>query len=344
MTMPLFCILGVLNFSKLINKKKVCIISGIILFCLIGLRSVTTGGDTAIYLNAFDRVKGMSLNNTIIYGFEDVGYSVLEWIVHTLGGNFRWILLLNGACYAFVVSKYIYRCSDRVALSFLLMFSFNMVQFSISGIRQTFAISLILLALLKYWDKKYFVAGLLYFLAITMHFSSVIAIIIIPLSLLFVKEKMTKYSLVILAVVFIFRYQVASKIAILFNSYSDRIGDIELKSESGLVMCLVVIVIYTAAVIFGKKYYKTYKYARYDFAMLFMASFFEILVTTQPIFFRLAFYTLFSVVVVCPRIIEVSVSDRYKSLLSMIAYIIALIMIYGFTISSIVGGYHFLWQ
>lgn len=341
---PLFCVEGILNSGRIMNKKSICILSGVILFCLIGLRSTTTGGDTEIYMNAFYRVEGMSFLDTILYGFKDIGYSALEWVIHVLGGEFRWILLLNAACFSYAISSYIFKYSERPALSYLLLFSFNLAQFTMSGIRQTFAMSLILFALIKYEEKKYVFALMLYILAVAMHLSSAIVIVILPLTWLFKNGKMPKYSLLILGIVFAFKYQVASRIAVLFNSYSDRIGDIEVDSQSGLIMCIVVISIYTIAVLFSRRYYQRYENARYDFSMLFMASFFEILVTTQAIFFRLAFYTLFSIVVVCPRVIEVSVTNRSKNLLSGMAYILALVMIYGFTIHSIAGGYHFLWQ
>lgn len=341
---PVFCVQGILNSGRIMSKKNVCILSGVILFSLIALRSTTTGGDTEIYMNAFYRVEGMSFSDTILYGFMDKGYSALEWVVHKLRGEFRWILLLNGACFSFAISRYIFKHSDRAALSFLLLFSFNLAQFSVSGIRQTFAMSFVLFALMKYWDKKYVPALILYVLAVAMHLSSVVVIVILPLAWLFKNENMPKYSLLILGIVFVFKYQVASKMAVFFNSYSDRIGEIELGSQSGMIMCIVVLSIYTVGVLFRKQYYQRYENARYDFSMLFMASFFEILVTTQAIFFRLAFYTLFSIVVVCPRVIEVSVTNRSKNLLSGMAYILALVMIYGFTIHSIAGGYHFLWQ
>lgn len=334
----------ILWITQQFSKRTFCMIAGLLVFGLIGLRSVTTGGDTEIYMYAFERVRGMSLSQAVVIGFKDKGYTVLEWIVAKLNGSFRHILMLNGLVFSYSISKYIYRYSDDAGLSYILLFSFNILQFSLSGIRQTFAMSIILLALMAFQDEKYVKSIFLYIIAVSFHQSSMLTIVIVPLALLARKKGLLLWSVPIILVVFIRRVTLATILATWLNSISDRIGTITEGGDAGLTTALVVTTIYFIGIFCRKKYLKKYDTGNYDFAMMFFAVIFESLVVTQAIFFRIAFYALISCMIFVPRIISVSVDKKMKPILTILSYGIALIMCFGFTLNSVYGGYRFFWN
>ena len=326
-----------------ISKKSVCFCIGVITFLLLGLRSTTTGGDTELYYFDFLEIDTSSLSSTLNYSpMKDIGFIAFEWFIKNLGGTFRTVLLINGLIFGAAIGIVFYRRSDNPGLSYLLLFSFNLFQFSLSGLRQTFAIAFFIFAIMFYEDKKYIKSSILMLLAGAFHLSAFILVTIPVMQLLLKRNGVIRYSIPIVLMVFLLRNQIAIILSNFLNSISDRMSTDVVAEGSGLTMTIVVIIIYAFSVLFALPYYNRNNQDTMDFALMLFAVLFEALVPAHPIFFRIAFYGLWVISVFIPRIIRVVFQKSLQPIVNIFAYGVAFIMYFGFTMNSVVGGYHFL--
>ena len=324
-----------------IKKKTLCFILGALMFSLIALRSLTTGGDTQIYYLNFQSIIGKDLPIVFTESrMKDMGYVLFTWLIMKAGGNFRIILISCGLIFGYAMGKYFYKHSDNPGLSFVILFSFNIIQFSVSAVRQTFAIGLIILALLMYEDKKYIKSGVLYLIAGTFHLSAYILLVILLLKYILKTKERVMFSALFILVCFVFRSRIAVLLTGVFSSLTDRM-EMEFNSSGGFTTSLVVLIVYLISVFFAKNYFYKYKDCQLEYALMLFATFFELLVTSQPIYFRVAFYSLWIIAIMIPRIIAIAFVKRSRFFVTMCAYFVALIMYFGFTMNSIVGGYSF---
>lgn len=326
-----------------ISKKNVCFWIGAMTFILLGMRSMTTGGDTYIYYNDFLRIDVDSLSVTIANSpMKDIGFIIFEWFVKCIGGTFRTVLLINGFIFGTAIGKVFYRHSDNPGLSYVLLFSFNIFQFCLSGLRQTFAIALFIFALMLYEDKKYIKSSILMLLAGGFHLSAFILVVIPIIQLLFKKPNRIKYSIPIILAVFLLRNQIAIKLSNILFLITDRMSTDIIPRGAGLTTTIVVMTIYVFSALFAVPYCNKNNQGIMDFSLMLFAVLFEALVPSNSIFFRIAFYTLWIIAIFVPRIIHVAFTKNSQLIANIFAYGIALTMYFGFTMNSVVGGYHFL--
>ena len=111
---------------------------------------------------------------------------------------------------------------------------------------------------------------------------------------------------------------------------------------AGTTTAIVVMVVYVFAALFAVRYCDNNSSGTMDFTLMSFAVLFESLVPGNSIFFRIAFYTLWTISIFVPRIIKEVFAKENQLLVSIVAYAIALVMYFGFTMNSVVGGYHFL--
>ena len=336
-------VLHILYTAEYISKKNFCLWIGVMVFVLLGLRSTSTGGDTQIYYHDFLSINTDSLSSTIANSpMKDVGFIIFEWLVKRIGGTFRTVLLINALLFGIAIGKMFYRRSDDPGLSYVLLFSFNIFQFSLSGLRQTFAIAFVIFALMLYEDKKYVKSSILILLAGAFHLSAFILVIIPVIQFLYKTPKRIKYSIPIILAVFLLRNQMAVSVGDILFSIIDRMSNNVMPSSSGLTMTLVIMMIYVFSALFAVQYCNENARGIMDFSLMLFAVLFEALVPANPIFFRIAFYTLWIIAIFVPRIVQVAFTKSSRLIVNIAAYAIALMMYFGFTMNSVVGGYHFL--
>lgn len=336
-------LLQILYATGNVRKKNVCLLIGIMTFLLLGMRSTTTGGDTYLYYNDFLRINVNSLSRTIANSpMKDTGFIVFEWLVKRIGGTFRTVLLINGGLLGIAIGKYFYKRSDNPGLSYILLFSFNIFQFCLSGLRQTFAIAFFMFALMTFEERKYIKTIILILIAGSFHLSAFILVVLPLLQLLFKNSKYIEYSIPVMFAVFLLRNQIAPVLSNALFSITDRMSVDAISDGAGTTTAIVVMVVYVFAALFAVRYCDNNSSGTMDFTLMSFAVLFESLVPGNSIFFRIAFYTLWTISIFVPRIIKEVFAKENQLLVSIVAYAIALVMYFGFTMNSVVGGYHFL--
>lgn len=160
--------------NKLKNRKKTYIIFVSIAFVLIaGLRSYMVGTDTLGYVNSFLLSKNISfpvLRDVFIK--REVLFIIYQSLIRTITDNYSVYLIPIAIFYICAVSYFIYKYTESPAISYIIFMSMGFFSFSMAGLRQTIAYSILIIATHCLINKKYTKSVLLILLASLFHITS----------------------------------------------------------------------------------------------------------------------------------------------------------------------------
>ena len=178
----LIIILSTLNISVVYQASKCDAITArkktyatevfILLTLFIGLRATTVGCDVIQYANKYKNSA-----NFIGSGFSDSewGYKYLSYFFHDiLKVDFQIFLFFLAIIFSFAVSRCVYKYSNNDLMSFVIYLTLGTFTISLSGLRQTLAISLVLLSIEQAEKRKLIKFLLLVFVASIIHNSAII--------------------------------------------------------------------------------------------------------------------------------------------------------------------------
>lgn len=169
------------HFTQEITNRKIAWFFAFTLFLVMGFRSVEVGTDTlSYYLNYINSTSNsLSQFDGIEYLTKEFGYTLLVVLFHNVL-HFPWqvFVMMSAAFFCFALTKFICKYSSDVFLSFFFHATFGLFAMSITGIRQTLAISIILIALNEMIDKHYSRYIFLVLLASTIHFSAIVCVFV----------------------------------------------------------------------------------------------------------------------------------------------------------------------
>ena len=325
------------------GKRLFCILTGILYFAIAALRSTRVGGDTWNYANMFAMCKVMPFQvffSQIADGKDAFFYMVMAGVAKS-GMSFNTFMAIIAACFTYSVWKHIYRYSIDPFLSIVFLLAFNLYQFSLTGLRQTLALSAGLAALRCLRDKKLFRAVLMICVASLCHESALILLVMVFFQKMNINRKQLLISLPVLGIVFLARTRVAGLLIPFISERGYELSD----STSGYTMAVVCFVLYTMFVVFYNEYEDFFKDSSLLAGLMFLACFFEMLVPAQNIFFRLAFYFLIVGVEAIPNTAAALHDIRSRKLVQLALYVLLSIQYLCFTIgSSYVLPYTTFWQ
>ena len=178
-----------LSKMEIDNRRKVrlfIIMVSIPLILESALRNLGVGQDTYQYYQLFEDTKGLSFNyliHALLYvGGKDYFYYLTQKAFQTVFPRFHIWLGFIALLYFFSLGLYLYKnklslIQCLVAYTFYLQFFYGF--FSCTGIRQTLAVSFVMLAYLALNDKKYYLYALLTLLGILFHASAIASLIVL---------------------------------------------------------------------------------------------------------------------------------------------------------------------
>jgi hypothetical protein len=210
-----------------------------------------------------------------------------------------------------------------------------------TGVRQTFAMSFGILAIMQYKNNRNMNAVILILLGSTFHISCLV-LLIIPILNIIIKNKIAvRIAIVGLVIVNLFKLQISHQLILLLSTRGYQKSNL----GGGETTSIVVFLLLLTASFYYSEYYNNYpNESSNDYSILIMASFFEIFVPVQNIFFRLAFYFLVYLTIFIPRFITSIKDIASKNIVRFAMYGALLIMYFGFTSNSIRGApFHFFW-
>ena len=327
------------------NREKIqCIIIGIVYFLLAALRGRCVGGDTDIYVRAFERISLLDIVATYEQADKDPVFYVFLNLVSKFTDSYTVLFIIIALFFTISVTRFLYKYSKDPTLSWIIVLAFSLYQFTLTAMRQTIAISFVLIAFSYLFEGKW-LKGIIAVLLGTLFHSSAIAVLMV---FVVYKVKLNKpmlwISVGVLGLSFILNKQIARLALNVFQGDSTSYGISE--EQSGLTMLFVIFVLYVFAVFFvNSKDLENSKETKMLFILSFFAVFFETLVPAQPIFFRIAFYFLFALIVLVPNVIFTGRKREDLLILYLVIAVLLSIQYFVFTIgSSYIFPYYTFWQ
>lgn len=325
------------------RNKYFCIITGIMYFLLAALRSSSVGVDTADYAHNLIRLAGLSISRITAIFNKDIFY---YWIVSILGrftNNYTILFAMIAAWFGYSVWHFIYKYSSDKALSIIILLALNLYQFSLTGLRQAIAMGFVIWAFDMIFQKKNFKASVLILIGSLFHLSAMTTLVIIPIKML--ARKVTRRGALIicglLAVEFLMRTRIAQIFIVFLSDRDYTITD----ANSGLTMTFVIFALLIMTSVFMNEFSKKYENASEFFLIGAVACAFQMLVATQPIFFRLAFYFLMVYPIMIPKFISsLRIRSNYM-IMKYLLYALMSVQYLFFTMNSCgIAPYRFFWQ
>lgn len=325
------------------GKKIYCIVTGLCYFTIAAVRSSTIGFDTGIYVNAFNRLSEMPLNAAMLYSNKDAVFWAMLCLLGKITSNYT--VLFSVVAGLFTVSAWhlIYKYSKDPRLSIILLLAFNLYQFTFTGMRQTIAISFILWAI-DFCYQEQTLKSIIFILIGALFHSSALVFIIVILLMEYRKEleHIHTFSVaLVLGVVFLFRERIAQKLIVFIQ---DRGYEVTM-TNGGLTMTFVIFSLFLLGCLFIREYSFSDENATLSYLIAAIACFFEMLVSTQSIFFRVAFYFLIVYIIFVPNVIQTIKHDSSRRFIKASVYILLSIQYLVFTINSCgIIPYQTFWQ
>lgn len=195
---------------------------------VIGMRALSVGPDTSTYAYVFQNILHYDLRTLLINKPIDLesGFLVLSWLVgnisHEVTVLFFVVGLFNMGCIGF----WIYKKIERPYLG-LLLYVCCFLTFFLTGVRQTVALSIVLIASLQLENKKYIRFVILVAIASLFHQTALVGLLYIPLNLLNSRVKQRWVYLMVIIIGFFallaVRYTAFARIILLVANtrYSD---------------------------------------------------------------------------------------------------------------------------
>jgi hypothetical protein len=177
------------------NRKTPTIYFGlvaILLWLIIGFRNIMVGSDTLGYVEEFHTISRLKYNVMwkMAVEFKEPLYIIMSWLISRLSTNYTFYLLiwaLFPSISLYLTYKREFQKSQECLVSVLVFFILGLFAFFVAGIRQTTALSIILLSYTSICNKKLLLFFFYVLLASGFHNSAILFIIAYPLSYLKIK-------------------------------------------------------------------------------------------------------------------------------------------------------------
>lgn len=182
-------IVEILYVCKYINKKTFCIVVGMALIIVSGLRDISIGlNDTEfVYIPSFHLVANtswkslLSLRNRGISNLDDIGFLLLMKILSSISSNDNFFVFMTSFPYIWVLMRFIYNYSKSPFLSTILALSLNLYFGTFYLIRHTVAATVLICALDFFIKRKLKLFVTFVVIAATIHFTAICFLIVLPL-------------------------------------------------------------------------------------------------------------------------------------------------------------------
>lgn len=190
MAIYIFNYLSMPLYAKVFNRKSFCIIASLQMFLILALRADSVGVDFVTYKSAFDYISSIGFTDMLSririfktallpYPYDlESGWMVLNWIVGFIGFDFRAIIVICAAINMYTIGKFIYKFSYTPWLSFCVVTSIGTYQYMFGVLRQSLALSLVVLAIDAYYEDNKEKALLLWIISFFVHRTAILAAIL----------------------------------------------------------------------------------------------------------------------------------------------------------------------
>jgi len=326
------------------NNQYLTLIAGLLLFIISSLRHYGFAPDPANYMNQYYSLYNIDLSELWFFFINNEGqdpfFYLISKIVILLGADHQVWFAVIAATFCFSVSKVIYKYSDEAFLSFLILASLSYIFFSLTGLRQTVALSMVLLSYPYLRERKFFPFVIVVVFGSLFHASAIIFLIAYPLA----NIKIGWHYVAILSIAFFIVNFSSETIRLTIEmwgwtetyiAYADR--EIAL-TYSGFIIQLL---IFTFCLFYSKGVLKADKKNITLYNLLYLGLLFQLNTFVIAEFFRISMYfSIFSIILV-PKAIHVEKNSNFKWAVNFAVY--GALLAY-FVRSGTFSEYFFYWQ
>ncbi|MDG5471366.1 EpsG family protein [Jeotgalibacillus sp. ET6] len=337
------------------SKKIFIILITIQCIILVGLRDSSIGVDTLRYEAHFYRTLS---DISYIFTQEDIGFFLLQKIVGTiLWSDFNfWLLFISIIIYV-PLGIIIYKHSNHIYLSYLLYFSWDFFFFNFTGIRQSLAITGILISYIFINNKNPWKFIVTVLISATMHSS---ALVFLP-AYWFARKKITKLYLIILSlvitVIYILRNQVGELLTFLYYEDAELILSIyEASSGLGGISIFIILILFLGLIFYDSKNSSDDEGIKILTNIMIIALMIQIISGFSYLFTRLNMYYFIFVILYLPNTIkniglgDIKMNSKDRSLVKITVSIIFIGFFIGYYLYKVSEGmdrvlpYKFYWN
>lgn len=184
------------NYTIAKDRKRfyTVLVCGLVLLILMGLKASSVGTDTEAYRRSYEVMRYMSLSDFKYSIDSEVGFKVVQWFFFHIGFNWQSFLFIDSAFVVIAMGRFLYRYCINIFLGFYLYMTIGLFAMNMTGVRQSLAVAIVLIATEFAQKHKIIPFLILTIIAGTIHYS---AFIFIPVYLVFLLKFRNKKQLLI---------------------------------------------------------------------------------------------------------------------------------------------------
>jgi hypothetical protein len=274
---------------------------GSFLFLISALRHYTVGVDIERYVANFYYISNTRSWSDVSYS-TDLGYECLVKLISYITNDHQVYLAIIAAIFAISVSIFIYKYSDEPSFSFFALLPFSFFYFSMTGLRQTIAISILLFAY-KYIKEKRLIKFLIIVgIASLFHITALVFILAYFVAYRKINYKYLLSLTIFILIIYVFRVSFIQYILDNIFIHRGRYYSVT-PSDAGIPTLITYVTIFIAGLIFKKNVLKWDEKSNILYNMLILGIVFQMLVTVNPNIFRISMYfNIYNIIFIPKRI------------------------------------------
>lgn len=321
------------------NKKYFCICCSFLWIILSGFRHLSVGTDTIAYEVMYNQVKSTSwetlISNIVVKltsietmlegdAFnKDPGFMLLMKVEQLISPSYRIFLILVAIFFMFYLGRFLYKYSRNPLLGFIVFDCLFYSFYAITGIRQTIATALIVFIGYDYIKERKLVHFLIIsFISFLIHKSSICFIPFYFIYDLKINKITLSAALVFIASSFVFKDP-------LMGLLSEGVGyeqyNVQYDYNGPIFFTLLVIALLIGTVLFRRRMYYFDHHIDGEVWAIIATLFFIPLAYIDPSAMRVAYYYALFIMLLLPKIIDVT--GKYRQVFSLILIILMILML-----------------
>ncbi len=328
------------------QKLAVALWCGLNLFLFGALRSTSTGIDIPNYVNMYSEIQHVSLSDILALETRfksDLFFYVFLKLLSLICENPHFMLTIISAIVAVSFSFFIYKNSVNQLISFLMFLGLRYYSFTLSGLRQAVAWSIVLLSYESLKRRRLLRFTIIVIFASFFHKSAVFFLLAYPLSSIKRTTTINIITLTALLSYFIAGHWIIQTLTRmpLFQQYAHLLGE---KTTSGTTTNLVYLCIITFATFNRKKIMVLYPYFYTMYNLTLTGFAITILVYAHASIFRLGYYFILPIILLLPICIKSTFSRHKKLMVEFVAIILLTGQFVFIGPGAGIENYYFFWK
>lgn len=329
------------------KKWKYSIATSFPIFFIMAFRASNIGNDTIGYIRQFNELKKINFDEMLNADFSlfgrlrtEKGYLVFSKVISLISGNEIFFLAVVSFILLICVVRFLVINTDDPVLGIFLFFTIGLFSFMMTGIRQSLAMSICLLAFEEAKKRHLIRFLLLIFLAFSFHKSSIIFVIVYFM----VNQKLTiiKTFLLFVATFVLIRY--LEPIQNLFNETLDYDYSIE-KTGNGQMFLIIMV----ALLVFTLYKYRENVNQNKDMLVLYNMQILCVILWILRLFTRTverpSYYFMFAILVLIPNSINKWIKQSNRRIITIVLIVLfSVLFIYRTAGDPMFNPYNFVWN